>query len=321
MVKEKLISFITAGRVNEALERLMLITRVNDIKLYDDLIQLSARLNANNSLFNQGFLKYDELKLENNKIYSATIDYINEIGSSAYFNNITLEDIELKAGAGNEEKIKILFIGSNPIDTPKFQIEKEYLEIRQIFNKKREKFEVIELFRATIDQLFEVIRLEKPDILHISAPSTDQYLILHRSDDTVRSIPYHLLSSAFTMFQPFVKCVFINTWCSPVFLKRISIPLQCAIGSKSLVDDNMSILFSSGFYTAIYQGKKFDEAFSIGLELLKNHKEYSARKIPFVIFKNGFSGDPADKTPECFDIEEPDEITKILNNNRKNPVP
>ena len=207
--------------------------------------------------------------------------------------------------------------GKNNLKNLDQLLEKEY---GKRGTKKREKFEVIELFKATIDQLFEVIRMEKPDILHISAPSTDKYLILHRPDDTVRSIPYNLLSSAFTMFQPFVKCVFINTWCPTIFLKRISIPLQCAIGSKSLVDDNMSVLFSSGFYTAIYQGKNFDEAFSTGLDLLKNHKEYSAREIPFVLFKNGFSADSSDKTPEDFDIKEPEEIIKILKSNKKNAV-
>ena len=312
MIKDKLIKLIQVNKISEALDYLMLITKSNDKKSYNQLIALAARLNANSGLFNQGLLDYKQLKIENSKIYYASIQLIDAISSEAYFKNIQLDDLKKQAEAGTEEKVKILFVASNPIGTAKFQLEKEYLEIRRIFRPKRTKFEVTELFNSTLDDLLEAVQREKPDILHIAAPSTDKYLILHRPDDTVRSVSYHILASIFILFQPYVKCVFMNTRCSSIFLKKISNALQCAIGSKNLVNDNVSVLFSSGFYTAIAEGKTFDKAFSVGVELLRKQNIADA-EIPFILFNCGLSNDPNDNTPEDFNFQEPEEIVRLLN--------
>ncbi len=269
---------------------------------------LSARFNANHSMYNQGLLTYDQLKLENNKIYHAALNYLNQVASQDYFQDMPQEVIERGLARDKQKIFKILFIASNPVNTPKFELEKEYLEIRRIFNRQRDLFEVVESFHTTLDQFFNMVRIEQPDILHIAAPSNDKYLVFHRTDDTIRSVPYHYLASTFSLFQPYVKCVFVNTWCTPVFLKKISQSLQNAIGSKALVEDDMSVLFSSGFYTALSQNSSFEEAFQIGKEVVEKSEKYAGTEIPFVMFNNGLSTDSRDDTPEEFEIEEPEDL-------------
>lgn len=308
MTKDKLINLLKAGRPAEALDQLIAIAENNDREMYNDLVLLSARLNGNSGMFNKGLLDYDQLKMENNKIFDATIDYIDRIAETEYFQKLSPEELEKKSAARPEKKVKILFVASNPVGTPEFQLEKEYLEIRRIFNRKRNEFEVTESFNTTLDQLFEVVRREKPDILHIAAPSTDRYLILHRPDDTIKSVRYDVLASAFSLFQPYVKFVFLNTFCSKVFLKKVSLPLRYAVGSRKLVDDNMSVLFSGGFYTAVAQGKSLEEAFSVGIEVVKNNEHFAEAEIPFVLYKDGLSNAPNDSTPEDFDFAEPEDI-------------
>jgi len=308
MLKEHLINLLKVNRIQDALEQLMSITDGYDDQTSNDLMLLSARFNANNGMYNKGLLTYDQLKLENNKIYHAALNYLNQIASQDYFHELTQEEIDSRSFIEDQKKTKILFIASNPVNTPKFELEKEYLEIRRIFTRQRDQFEVIESFHTTLDQFFNMVRIEQPDILHIAAPSNNKYLVFHRPDDTIRSVPYHFLTSAFSLFQPYVKCVFLNTWCPPVFLKKVSQSLQNAIGSNTLVDDNMSVLFSSGFYTALAQHSTYREAFEIGKEVLGKRDKYLGKEIPFVMFQNGISTEPDDDTPEEFEIEEPEDL-------------
>lgn len=302
MIREKLFNLLQIGRTNEAIERLLWLSKEHDKSTYNELILLSSRLNANNSMFNMNILSQNDLKLETNKIITSLLNYVDLITSADYVSNINLNDLENGINASTDDKIKILFVASNPIDTGKLELEKEYLEIRRIFNNKRNQFEVIELFNATLDEFFNTVRIEKPDVLHISAPANNDYFTFHRPDQTSRLVPYPFLASAFLLFQPHVKCVFINTWCSPIFLKKISTSLHCAIGCPSMVMDDVSIWFSSSFYTSLAQGNSYEEAFKMGIEILKQQSKDG--NIPFVMFKDGMSNSSDDKTPEDFDYDE-----------------
>ncbi len=319
MIKEKLLNLLQVGRTNDVLERLLWLTNERNPMLYNELILLSSQLNANNSMYNMNIMAHDDLKIETNKIAKSLLSYIEEVANADYVQEMSLSDLENGIHTLSEGKIKILFIASNPIGTSKFQLEKEYLDIRRIFNSKRSKFEVVELFNASIESLFDAVRIEKPDILHLSGPANNDFFYFHRQNDTIRTIPYHFLAPAFSMFQPYVKCVFINTQSSPIFLKKISNGLHFAIGGNNQINDEISILFSNGFYTAVSQGKSYDEAFQVGLETLKSKVTADASGLmqrslygsnitetpPFVLFKDGISSNPNDQTPEEFEVEDP----------------
>jgi len=81
MLKEHLINLLKVNRIQDALEQLMSITDGYDDQTSNDLMLLSARFNANNGMYNKGLLTYDQLKLENNKIYHAALNYLNQIAS------------------------------------------------------------------------------------------------------------------------------------------------------------------------------------------------------------------------------------------------
>lgn len=311
-MNEKLLSWLKTGKIQETLDYLIVIIKDKDNQMYTDLVLLASRQQANQRMFNLNLIPHENLNIESNNIFKSVLDCVNQASDLGYFEGVSWDDIEEKKNQP-EDVIKILFVASNPINTPKFQIEKEYLEIRKIFSTKRKKFDITESFNTTLDGLFDVVRTEKPEILHLSAPSTDQYLVLHRQDDTIRSVMYDFLSAVFPMFQPYVKCVFINTWCSPIFLKKISIPLHRAIGGKTMVIDEASIIFSSGFYTAIAQGKKWDEAFYFGNELLSTwiKRNELPFEMPYVCYVDGVSNEPEDTTPADFPVIEPEEIEQM----------
>ncbi|MEM7512095.1 MAG: hypothetical protein AAF388_14270 [Bacteroidota bacterium] len=316
MLKEKLENFVKADRLEEALNWMQVIVEEQeDSERENQIIISAARLKDTKVQSAKGLISTKEASQVRNNVRSGMLDLIQDFTKDKYFNKVSFEDVSKILSKEDEISIKkrnILFVASNPKKTTQFEFEKEYLEVRRIFQKQRNQFEVTESFNTTFEQFFEVVHREKPEILHISAPSTDKYLIFHRDDDSVRSIAYHTLAAVFSMFHPYLKCVFINTRCSGIFLKKVSISTEIAIGSPDLVKDEWAIAFSSGFYTAISKGRTYKEAFETGVEVMKGHSLSKEDRVPFVYFEDGVSNLENDQTPDEFTIEEPQEILDIL---------
>jgi hypothetical protein len=303
MIKEQIVNLIVSGRNEEAIKMLLAATKEKDEVLNNQLIVISSQLSSNIRRSNQGIISLEDLKLSENKINESLLNCLNQIEDGGYFEGESLESLTEKSEskATDSKKRKILFVASNPKGTPKFELEKEYLGIRKIFRDKRNEFEVIELFDTKLDDLFEYIQREQPDILHISAPSTNEFLCLHEEDNSIAEIPYKFLSSAFLMFKEWTNCLFMNTWTSPIFLKRASKSLGYSIGSSGLISDENSILFSSGFYTGISLGKGIEEAFKLGMEVVeKSERASNVGLETLLLFKNGFCLNKPDQFPENF---------------------
>lgn len=311
MIKEKISNLIAASEIEEALQYLFALTESNDSEIYNHLLLLSAQMNADKRKNSAGALSYEELRISENANIQSILQCLNQITDKGYLNNETLESLseKIKTKKADTAKTKILFIASNPIGTPDFNLEKEYLNIRKIFNSKRGIFEVTEVFDTTLDDLFEATQREKPQILHISAPSTGDVLDLHHEDNTRNCVPYEFLASAFLLFKNYTNCVFINTLCSAIFLKKVSKKLGYSIGFNGMTYDEICITFSSGFYTALAQGKNIEEAFLIGVELLKSDSNKMAKEgiENLLLFKNGYCLNKEDTFPESFLHEHPSE--------------
>ena len=324
MLNEELRRLIAANKISEAITIMTEIINDKDENMSKDLVLLSGRLTVAERSHINGLIKFEEFQTFNTQISNSVLQYIDLAEKEGFFKDIS--DIEsLKEQRVEGVKTKILFVGSLPKDMNlDFQIEREYLEIRKVFNNVREKFEATEIFNTTLDLLFDTVRKEKPTILHIAAPANSDIIALHRTNNNQHQVSYEFLASAFIAFQPETKCVFINTWCSTIFLKKISTFLGCAIGCKNMVMDNDSIVFSSGFYAALAQGKDYKEAFNFGKELLLEEKKPKkaiptsygvvatgkSKKtsdapyiIPYVLFINGIAEDPNDTTPDDFPCE------------------
>ena len=318
---EILINNISSGRINEALDIMLKITKLYDTDFYENVLLLSARYYANERMTNQGTESYEVLKREWNGLVNTLTKYVTTLAETDYFAAIDVENFN--EDDNNKAKTKILFVSSSPIGSNKLEFEKEYIEIRKVFKQSRNTFDITELFGTTLDSLLETVRIEKPDILHFSCPSDTNYLYLQRNDNTIRAIPYAYLAPMFILFQPFVKCLFLNTWTSPIFLKRVSNYVKYSVGCTKPLDDIAAILFSTGFYTAIHQGRSYEEAFLLGNEVIKNNPKYRDYSIPYVLFNSGISNNKEDETPDYFDMTEPPELTEYLKKveNKPNIVP
>jgi hypothetical protein len=304
-----LFQLIQTGKLFEAIEILANSTRNKDADLHRDIIILGGNLRAQQRLESLRLIGPDESIINTNKLTASLLEMTEEVSKRGFLELSAETPETFQPG----KKIKILFIASNPKGSPTFELEKEFLEIRKVFKDKREHFEVVENFNTRYEAFFDIVQKEKPDILHIAAPSNDRYLVFHRHDESIRTVPYEFLASPFSLFKDYVKCVFMNTWCAPTFLKQISEQLGVSLGSKNLIGDTDSILFSAGFYSAIAQGLDYKEAFQAGKAVLEKGlpHDVAAAKETYTFFEQGVNLNPEDDTPPGFPENEPEEIRKL----------
>ena len=196
MLNEQLKRLIAANKISEAISIMTEIINDKDEEMSNALVLLSGRLTAGERSHMAGLIKFEEFQSLTIQVSNATLQYIDSAAQEGFFKGIN--DIEsLKEKRAEGVKTKLLFVGSLPKDlSVDFQIEKEYLEIRKVFNNARELFEATEVFNTTLDMLFDTVRKEKPTILHIAAPANDQIIALHRKDNNQHEVPYEFLASA-----------------------------------------------------------------------------------------------------------------------------
>lgn len=260
----KLKSMVASGKPKEAINIVANLFSKTDNEKYNELILLSGQIAKNHGLFSQGLIKLEEYRLSDSKTTYALLSILDSIDPEVLAN--VEED---KEEATYEKKTKLLFLASQPSDFPQLKLEKEYLEIRNIFKKHQRTYDITEEFNVSIDSFFESINEQDPHIIHFSGFALEENIVLSRKiDRTAHKIPYEFLAYSFKLIKGNTELVFINTENSNLFAKVISRFIPFAIGIKGSVNDTDAISFSSGFYSALAIEKNYESAFEFGKKLL-----------------------------------------------------
>jgi len=151
-----------------------------------------------------------------------------------------------------KEKVRILFLASEPLDAPNIRLGKELQEIRSRIKSKAEFFELSDWQAVRAEDVQQTILNFKPHIVHFSGHGLNSGEICFENDKgESQTIPPEALASLFGLVTDYVKCVIINTCFSEVQAKAISKNVPIVIGTHKEISDNAAIQFSTGFYTAL----------------------------------------------------------------------
>lgn len=198
------------------------------------------------------------------------------IGDSNYVVNIGDTKIEpkyIERQIQSQNKIKVLFIASNPLDTGRLRLEKEMREIDLELSraKHRDRFEFSKYMDARLDDLLNILLEDTPHFVHFSGHGTNEGIVF-MDDKTEKShvVKSRSLGNLFKLFSNDIACVFLNSCYSRQQGKEIVQFIPNVIGMKVEVPDNTAIIFAKSFYKSIGAGKEIDFAFefakvSIGL--------------------------------------------------------
>lgn len=147
--------------------------------------------------------------------------------------------------------ITILFLAPNASDTPRIDSPGEFQRIHDAIDKQ---FKLVPKFGIQPDELQDVLRSNKPQIIHFSGHAIMGQLLL--SNNTGHSLPVSpkALSELFRILKHekiYVHCVVLNACYSQTLATELLNYVDCVVAVPEEIGDKPAIKFSSAFYRSL----------------------------------------------------------------------
>ena len=162
---------------------------------------------------------------------------------------------------------KILVLASNPAETGHLQLNDEIRAIREAHKSsaKRDEFTIVVEPAIRISELQRIILEEKPRIVHFCGHGTGHRgLILENDAGKVQLVSTAALTDLFTIFNRRIECVVLNACHTLSQGEQIQQQINFLIATQKEIRDDAALLFTKGFYDALFRGENYQAAYKLG---------------------------------------------------------
>lgn len=176
------------------------------------------------------------------------------------------ENFQSQTDTKPNQSVKILFLASNPKNTPTLRIDEEIRAIDQVLLKAkfRDKFEIQQQWAVRVTDLQGHFLRYQPDIVHFSGHSSlSSEIILEDLSGSSQPVSIRALSGLFATLKDNIKCVVLNACYSVEQAEVIAQYVSCVVGMSSKISDRSAITFAASFYQAIGYGRSIQTAFDL----------------------------------------------------------
>ncbi|MEA5522099.1 SUMF1/EgtB/PvdO family nonheme iron enzyme [Limnoraphis robusta] len=216
------------------------------------------------------------------------------------------------------EKIKILFLASNPRETQALALDEEVREITQKIraSQHRDAFDFKQRWAVRPDDLLQAFNEEKPHIVHFSGhgTSTGEIILLDKNSQA-KTISTQAIKSLFSTLKDNIRVVLLNACYSRTQAEAITEVIDCVIGMNTAIGDEAARVFSASFYRAIGFGRSVQDSFeqarvALMLEGISEEdtpeflhlKEVNPKEIILIDNQLNFANKNLNKTVDTVDI-------------------
>jgi hypothetical protein len=169
--------------------------------------------------------------------------------------------------------VRVLILAANPPDTETLRIDQEIREIQRAIRSGRDRDNIEVSIRLAVGpaDISQALLDDEPRLVHFAGHGGGPDGSIAAEDDygLARVIPVDGLVDLFRAFEPSVECILVNACDTELLARELSAVVRYAIGMRHPVRDRSSIRFSTGFYQALAAGKSIEEAFQLGVVMLK----------------------------------------------------
>jgi len=165
-----------------------------------------------------------------------------------------------------DERIKILFLAADPVDTSHLRLGTEIKEINKKMQSAlhRDSFELVSEWAVTAADLREALLRHCPQIVHFSGHgSKSGCLVVEDESGKARMIDREALTALFQILRDNIRIVVLNACYSKPQADAIGQVVDYTIGMSTTISDKAAILFSATFYSALGFGRTVKEAFEL----------------------------------------------------------
>lgn len=187
------------------------------------------------------------------------------------------------------EKINVLFLASNPIDTDMLQIDVEAREILEKIraSKHRDAVKLETRWAVRPLDILQAINELNPAIVHFSGHGAETgELVLQGSDGCARLITKEAIVQSMMTCSDSIRLVFFNACFSNEQAKAIVKYVDTAIGMNDSISDRAAQVFAAQLYSAIGFGLSISAAFNQAKAALML-EDIPEESIPELFVKDG----------------------------------
>jgi hypothetical protein len=193
------------------------------------------------------------------------------------------------------QKLKILFLAANPVNTTQLRLDEELRDIKIALQlaQQRDRFELQAVAAARIDDMRRAMLSFEPQVVHFSGHGENGSIYLEDKNGNARAIAGDALGKFFANF-PSVQCVVLNACYSEELGGAITKTVPYVVGMQTAVEDTAAISFAVAFYDVLGAGGTYERAFSLAANTLELEGTLQAAD-PVLVQKveSGGDGKPA----------------------------
>lgn len=172
------------------------------------------------------------------------------------------------ASASETSQIKILFIGANPSDQTRLELDEEVRDLanRIQMGQLRDRFRLEQAWAMNASDLLQTLVSHKPMIVHFSGHGGPEgELILLDNQGKSAPVKGPALARLFRVLaQDGIRCVVLNACYSAAQAQAIAESIECVVGISGTIPRQSAIAFTAGFYTGIASGRSVQMSFDLG---------------------------------------------------------
>jgi hypothetical protein len=209
-----------------------------------------------------------------------------------------------------DDKIKILFLASNPTASGRLRLDEEYAQVKEALHhgENRDSFELIAEFATTSRRLIDALLRHKPHIVHFSGHGDQQAggIVLDDGFGNVKLIDKKDLTRLLNVLKDNIFAVFLNSCYSADQADALAGLVDYSIVINNPIGDNAAINFAATFYQALSFDRTIVEAFEVAAISL-NMNGLTGSTVPELRIRQG--------------IEKPASVCAYLKHEVKRPEP
>lgn len=201
------------------------------------------------------------------------IGSIGSIGGSLAFQpssprdaNASGQDATTATPSVHDEKVRILFLGSNPSESVRLRLDTEVREIEMVLSQATfgDRFELHQKWAVRASDLQGHLLRHRPHVLHFSGHGSENNAIfLEGTDGRPHAVDASFLARLLGKFAVDLRCVVLNACFSAGQAKAIAETVDAVIGMSVSVSDVAAIRFAANFYQALAFGESIQSAFDL----------------------------------------------------------
>jgi hypothetical protein len=295
-------NLVAQAKIDEALNLFGQWAEKNNAELYNNVILLKGRFSTSKRNENLGLVSFSDASRDRAIIANSVLELSKQIATSDVKNE-TKTDIKPSLSTSN----KILFLASNPVNTDKLDLEKEFAKLYTSLKESDNfPYDIRPTWTVTPQELQSGMLEQRPRIVHFSghgigggeagdraigeASTPEQEVGIYLQDTNGKGQLVSGLALA-NLFKICLKrfpidAVLLNACHSKSQAEAISLAgVPYVIGMNRAVKDSTAIVFSTGFYRGLASENDIEFAFDLAVNAIML-EGLSGEDIP-VLYKEG----------------------------------